>query len=480
MKRTSILLVTALLLLVAGVQTAHGQKMKIYFTDSQEVKYDVAKIDRVEFEEALPVEEPEYVDLGLPSGTLWATCNIGASEPEEVGDYFSWGETETKDTYLWADYQYSDGSATSLTKYCSRANYGTVDGLKALEPADDAATVLFGDGWSIPTKEQVEELANASYTTWEQTEQNGVKGVRITSLTTDASIFLPIGGFKDNTSIYDGNSSGYFWTRNVHSSLDYTAWAFCYDSELDTENAKSRYCGLNIRAVYKESVEHGYVEIGGVKWATMNVGATTVAGSYKTCVGDHFAWGETEPRYSAIKWTSETEALVTWKNGFGNGYNNSPDYIGEELDAAHDAATANWGDEWRTPTLFEFYELAEACTDNLDANGYYTPIEPTTKIDEGGIYWLDKEQTIEPAYTGVAGMLFVSKDNISKRVFFPASGDSFETSFQDIGELGFYWSSTLYTKDNAYAYRLFLTKGLFYSSSTINRSYGFPVRPVKK
>ena len=244
-------IIAALLLMVAGLQTAQAQKMVVTMTDNQVVKYNLNKVKDVTFEEALPVEVPEYVDLGLPSGTMWATTNIGASDPEEVGDFYAWGETETKSEYSWATYQYSDGSATSLNKYCSRANYGTVDGLNTLEPDDDAARVILGDEWSMPTKEQVEELANASYTTWEQTELNGVKGVRIKSRTTNASIFLPIGGFRDNISISNGNSYGYFWTRNVHSSIDYTAWAFRYGDELDTENAKSRYLGLNIRPVCK-------------------------------------------------------------------------------------------------------------------------------------------------------------------------------------------------------------------------------------
>ena len=244
-------IIAALLLMVAGLQTAQAQKMVVTMTDNQVVKYNLNKVKDVTFEEALPVEVPEYVDLGLPSGTMWATTNIGASDPEEVGDFYAWGETETKSEYSWATYQYSDGSATSLNKYCSRANYGTVDGLNTLEPDDDAARVILGDEWSMPTKEQVEELTNATYTTWEQTELNGVKGVRIKSRTTNASIFLPIGGFRDNISISNGNSYGYFWTRNVHSSIDYTAWAFRYGDELDTENVKSRYLGLNIRPVCK-------------------------------------------------------------------------------------------------------------------------------------------------------------------------------------------------------------------------------------
>ena len=81
----------------------------------------------------------EYVDLGLPSGLLWATCNVGATKPEEYGDYFAWGETEPKSTYNWSTYKYCNGSSTSLTNYCTNSSYGTVDNKTILEAADDAA-----------------------------------------------------------------------------------------------------------------------------------------------------------------------------------------------------------------------------------------------------------------------------------------------------------------------------------------------------
>ena len=94
----------------------------------------------------------EYVDLGLPSGTLWATCNIGANTPEEYGDYFAWGETQTKDTYSWSTYQYANGTFwqdPQLTKYCTDANYGYngfTDNLTTLQASDDPATANWGSG----------------------------------------------------------------------------------------------------------------------------------------------------------------------------------------------------------------------------------------------------------------------------------------------------------------------------------------------
>ena len=222
---------------------------------------------------------------------------------------------------------------------------------------------------------------------------------------------------------------------------------------------------------------HEYVEIGGLKWATMNVGATTVAGSYETCFGDYFAWGETEPRYALITRTSANEATFTWRDGYSRGYSSSniPTYIGTWLDAAHDAATSKWGSSWRTPEHEEFMALAKACS---GSDNWQAPVELKSTITVGGIYWLNSTQTIESAYTGVAGLLFVSKADISKRVFFPACGRADETNFYKGGTLGYYWSSSLYTSNSYNAYNL-----VFYSSNIDPSNYmcrysGYTVRPV--
>ena len=103
----------------------------------------------------------EYVDLCLPSGTLWATCNLGANVPEEFGDYYAWGETETKTIFTVGTYKYCNGDFYSLTKYCNDPSYGYngfTDNLAVLLTEDDAATVNLGDNWCMPTKEQWQEL----------------------------------------------------------------------------------------------------------------------------------------------------------------------------------------------------------------------------------------------------------------------------------------------------------------------------------
>ena len=94
----------------------------------------------------------DYVDLGLPSGTMWATCNVGAESPDQYGDYFAWGETTPKDTYNWNTYLYSNGDYNQLTKYCSQSDFGFngfTDNLKTLQPSDDAATTNWGEAGAL-------------------------------------------------------------------------------------------------------------------------------------------------------------------------------------------------------------------------------------------------------------------------------------------------------------------------------------------
>ena len=137
---------------------------------------------------------PRWVDLGLPSGTLWATCNIGATTPEEYGDYFAWGETETKEIYDWSTYKYCNGSGFALTKYCCNDSYGNdgfVDSLCYLEYSDDVAKVNLGVGWRMPTAAEQFELEDNCRWTW--TEQNGVAGYLATGPNGN-NIFLPAAG----------------------------------------------------------------------------------------------------------------------------------------------------------------------------------------------------------------------------------------------------------------------------------------------
>ena len=162
--------------------------------------------------------EYEWVDLGLPSGTLWATCNVGANRPEEYGDYFAWGETEPKTDYSWSTYKYckSVGSNILVTKYCTDISYGYdgfTDGKEEPDPEDDAATANWGSEWQMPSLDQFTELNKDDYTTRSWKTLNGVYGLVVTSKTNGKWIFFPAAGYFDGTSCTGTEDHGYYWTR---------------------------------------------------------------------------------------------------------------------------------------------------------------------------------------------------------------------------------------------------------------------------
>ena len=192
-------------------------------------------------------EDHDYVDLGLPSGTLWATCNVGASSPEEYGDYFAWGEIEPKNDYSWSTYKYCKGTFSTLTKYCTNSSCGTVDNKTELEPSDDAATVNWGSGWQMPSYKQYEELINNSYTTTAWTTLNGVYGRKITSKSNGNSIFLPAAGICYDASLYLAGCDGHYWSRSL-TNYSYNACALYFSTFIYTRYLY-RYYGASVRPV---------------------------------------------------------------------------------------------------------------------------------------------------------------------------------------------------------------------------------------
>lgn len=192
----------------------------------------------------------EYVDLGLPSGTLWATCNVGSNTPEGYGSYFAWGETEPKDIYDWKSYKYGRffNERYQLNKYCTDSCYGIngfVDNLPVLEPDDDVARVCWGEGWCMPTIGEWEELF--LNTTGEWTKLNDVKGWRCTA-SNGNSLFLPAAGYWWDDAF--NADLGLYWSRSINKEFPYRAWGFhfnCDSSHLCGSSDRNR--GQTVRAV---------------------------------------------------------------------------------------------------------------------------------------------------------------------------------------------------------------------------------------
>ncbi|MBO5586264.1 MAG: hypothetical protein J5914_01035 [Prevotella sp.] len=193
----------------------------------------------------------EYVDLGL--SVKWATCNVGASQPYEYGDYFAWGETEAKSDYTWSTYKYGT-SSTSLTKYCTSSSYGTVDNKTTLEAADDAATANMGGKWRMPTKAEQDELRTQCTWTWQakgNTEFNGVAGYKVTG-TNGKSIFLPAAGYRFGAPLSEAGWCGFCLSASLSESSPRLAYEVSFTSNYVGESNNYRYYGFPVRAVLPE------------------------------------------------------------------------------------------------------------------------------------------------------------------------------------------------------------------------------------
>lgn len=186
----------------------------------------------------------EYVDLGLPSGTLWATCNVGATKPEQFGDCFAWGETKPKTNYDMNIYNYYySGDPDQLTKYCSNfafGYHGFTDNLTILLPEDDAATANWGNGWCMPTKEQWEELHDYTSHTWKTWD--GVEG-RLFKSKNGATLFLPVDG-----------THGFYWSSELFMDNPSGAWVvIIYNVDEDgsgiSGDNRHRYNDYSVRSV---------------------------------------------------------------------------------------------------------------------------------------------------------------------------------------------------------------------------------------
>ena len=189
-------------------------------------------------------DDHEWVDLGLTSGTLWATMNVGATAPEEIGDYFAWGEIEPKEVYEWITYKWCNGTSDSMTKYCTSIS-GIVDGKSELEPEDDAAYMNWGPQWRIPTYNQIIELVNEC--TWTWTSVNGKDG-RLGTGPNGNTLFIPVAGYRIHEDIKDP-AWGYYWSRNVYDYNANMANNMVFHSQLVFRGASNRHVGEPVRPV---------------------------------------------------------------------------------------------------------------------------------------------------------------------------------------------------------------------------------------
>lgn len=335
----------------------------------------------------------EWVDLGLPSKTLWATCNIGANSPEEYGDYFAWGETEPKDIYDWSTYKWMNKGQSSvwqINKYTyedSMVGYGCWyngdtfigDGKMTLEPEDDAATANWGSTWCMPSIDQLEELFRPSNTSCEWTTVNGVYGLTITSKENGNSIFMPAAGYRSKDTSYNVGTAGHYTARSLSEFATPGVYWNTFNSKNITYDGRyftNRDVGCPVRPVLLQEKDpfivsseiidgHEYVDLdlpSGTLWATVNLGASSPEES-----GCYYAWGDT------IGYTQEYDDKCNWENYvlcdksqyLLKKYCDTPTY-GKvdnlmELEPVDDAATHLWGEKWQIPSYEQMEELFTKC-----------------------------------------------------------------------------------------------------------------------
>lgn len=410
-----------------------------------------------------------YVDLGLPSGTLWATTNVGAKSPEEYGNYYAWGETSQKNDYNWTNYKWCRGSKETLNKYLKKTETGIIEnnGSKFLNESDDAAHVNWGGEWRMPQGWEWKELINNC--NWTIATVGGKKGCKVSSKTNGKSIFLPLAGaYMEGADYSYWNFVGCYWA-NVLPIEDpaYAGYIELTGNGTPKINFHFRCDGFRVRPVLKsQSVGkqtnssstninialngtlsgHSYVDLGlpsGAKWATTNIGT-----SNPEQVGNYYSWGETTPKGSYFDWDykwynkGNVHKIIKYCNTSWQGNVDNK----TKLDTNDDAACVNWGSKWRMPSDKDWQEL----------------------IDECAWTWTKMGEQV--------GYKVQSKVN-SNFIFLPAGGDRDDRGLNFYGEIGYYWTSSLGKHESARArYLGFTSKGVHVDE--FYRSRGYCVRPI--
>ena len=263
------------------------------------------------------------VDLGL--SVRWATFNVGATKPEEYGDYFAWGETEPRSTYYgWVTYKWCNGSSYDLTKYCYKSYYGNngfTDTKTTLDLEDDVAHVKWGGNWRMPTKAEQDDLRNKCTWTWYSsgnTEFNGVAGYKVTSTIegyTDRSIFLPAAGYRYGTVLYSVGGDGNYWSSSLGTDGPGYACSLCFNSDSVDWYGNSRSIGQSVRPVCPSEEWFSSVSISFVEDSrTMLVGGSamlnvTVKQNDEVCDNSLIVWTSDNPSVAVVNENGVVTAL---------------------------------------------------------------------------------------------------------------------------------------------------------------------------
>lgn len=304
-----------------------------------------------------------YVDLGLPSRTLWEAVNLGATAPEETGDYYAWGEVEAKATYNWNNYKY--GTEENIKKY----TYS--DGLGLLEAKDD----IFENqnpNISLPTQEQIRELVFKCR--WQEVYYNGSVGSLVTGPNGN-QIFIPYAGYKSGTNTLYQGARAYLWSKSLtgfyNNNNNMAGVLNAFGDGKRNNNSMYKAYGIPVRAVRKKPTDfnghYDYVDLGlpsRTLWASMNLGAINPLE-----VGDKYAWGETQTKN---EYTPENYKYYKGDYIYGHDYTKYQNR-NEQLEPEDDVVHVTWGGDWKMPSRHQVDELVDYCcfveTDSYKGSG---------------------------------------------------------------------------------------------------------------
>jgi hypothetical protein len=388
-----------------------------------------------------------YLDLGLTSGTLWATCNLGGENVWDFGDFYAWGETEKKTIFTWDSYKYSSGVNGCLTKYCNNATFGKngfTDNILSLQLSDDVAALRCGEDCSLPSMAQWKELKENC--TWTWTQNNGINGYQVKG-NNGNEIFIPAAGcYVSNSKGHEGFSGGY-WSSELVEEKPLEAHAFIFLSDKILFARYLRYYGMSIRAVSKKKNE-GFIDLGlpsGIFWSSSNLDAEN-----PWDFGKMYAWGEIEFK-SNYSWTSykHSDGLpVKFTKYSTHNDLGETDVTDTILQSVDDVATVKLGTDWSMPTSEQFKELIKECqwtwTTRNGVNGY------DIKGPNGAILFM-----------AAAGALQRQNDSLTPNA------------------CGLYFSSTLNSASPDYAFKLVFYDG-YAGIEVASRYYGHTIRPVRR
>mgnify|MGYP004608888635 FL=1 len=468
-------------------------------------------------------EDVQAVDLGLPSGIRWASCNVGATTPEGYGYYFAWGETDSKKDYSWETYKYANVGERyhyKFTKYCTDASSGDngfIDNKTVLEPEDDAATANWGDVWRMPTDAEWTELREQC--TWTWTAQNGMNGYQVASKTNGNSIFLPAAGFRNGTSLYLQGRRGYYSSSSLLENYSDNVWIVTFNHEEVYRHSNNRNNGLSVRPVQdkqEEEVEPAYVAkpftvadgkqitfSGGnlqytrstQTWAFAEhqydmLGTDNVDGgskSYDATYGYDKTGSALADKIDLFGWSGSTGSA---KWGISTSTDNS-DYSGDFVDWGTNIGD---GSTWYTLTADEWDYLLDERSD-ADQLVVVARIQLGEKIYANGLVLLPDDWTCPAGVTFNSGFsntysvqayadhrTFTLSDwqqlEAAGAVFLPASGFREGSFVVYVQSSGYYWSAAPDGSDKAY-YMYFISDSYASYNYSRNRYSGLAVRLVK-